>query len=120
MLPPNHEGYVCIKLPLAPGCLPTLWNDDERFRQSYLCKFPGYYLSGDGGYVDDPKEWRKKWVELEKKFIPYLDWTGHEAYQQAGWQYLHVFQVPFYYVEYVIAQLGAYAVWRNSLNYYTP
>lgn len=52
-LPPHQEGYVCIKLPLAPGCLPTLWNDDERFRQSYLSKFPGYYLSGDGGYVDD-------------------------------------------------------------------
>lgn len=52
-LPANHEGFVCIKLPLAPGCLPTLWNDDERFRQSYLSKFPGYYLSGDGGYIDD-------------------------------------------------------------------
>ena len=52
-LPANHEGYVCIKLPLAPGCLPTLWNDDVRFRQSYLSKFPGYYLSGDGGYIDD-------------------------------------------------------------------
>lgn len=52
-LPANHEGYVCLKLPLAPGCLPTLWNDDERFRQSYLSKFPGYYLSGDGGYIDD-------------------------------------------------------------------
>ena len=52
-LPANHEGFVCIKLPLAPGCLPTLWNDDERFRQSYLSKFPGYYLSGDGGYIDE-------------------------------------------------------------------
>lgn len=48
----NEEGAVVIKLPLPPGCLPTLWNDNERFRSSYLSAFPGYYLSGDGGYVD--------------------------------------------------------------------
>ncbi|WP_020600199.1 propionyl-CoA synthetase [Spirosoma panaciterrae] len=51
-LGPNEEGYVCLKLPLPPGCLPTLWNDTPRFRQSYLSRFPGYYLTGDGGYVD--------------------------------------------------------------------
>ena len=49
----NHEGYVCLKLPLPPGFTPTLWNDDARFKSSYLKKFEGYYLSGDGGYVDD-------------------------------------------------------------------
>lgn len=49
----NKEGYVCIKLPLPPSCLPTLWNDDERFISSYLDKFEGYYLTGDGGYIDD-------------------------------------------------------------------
>lgn len=49
----NEEGYVCIKLPLPPSCLPTLWNDDERFRSSYLNKFDGYYLTGDGGYIDE-------------------------------------------------------------------
>ena len=48
----NQEGYVCIKLPLAPGCLPTLWNDNERFKSSYLDHFDGYYFTGDGGYVD--------------------------------------------------------------------
>ncbi|MFN8355499.1 MAG: propionyl-CoA synthetase [Spirosomataceae bacterium] len=52
-LPANQEGYVCIKLPMAPGSLPTLWNDDARFRSSYLNRFPGYYLTGDGGYVDE-------------------------------------------------------------------
>lgn len=52
-LPPNQEGYVCVKLPLPPGFCPTLWNDNERFRQSYLSRFPGYYLSGDGGYIDE-------------------------------------------------------------------
>jgi len=51
--PPNTEGSVAIKLPLAPGALPTLWNDDERFQKSYLETFPSYYLSGDGGYRDE-------------------------------------------------------------------
>jgi len=46
------EGAITIKLPLPPGTLPTLWGDDVWFRQSYLDQFPGYYLSGDGGYVD--------------------------------------------------------------------
>ncbi|RMF60377.1 MAG: propionyl-CoA synthetase, partial [Calditrichaeota bacterium] len=52
-LPPNSEGSVVVKLPLPPGCLPTLWNDDERFRTSYLTVYPGYYLTGDGGYKDE-------------------------------------------------------------------
>ena len=47
------EGAICIKLPLPPGTLPTLWGDDERFVASYLSAFDGYYLTGDGGYVDD-------------------------------------------------------------------
>lgn len=49
----HQEGYVCLKLPLPPGFTPTLWNDDVRFKSSYLKKFEGYYLSGDGGFVDD-------------------------------------------------------------------
>ncbi len=52
-MPPNKEGAVVIKLPLPPGCLPGLWNDNERFISSYLTEFPGYYFSGDGGYRDD-------------------------------------------------------------------
>ena len=52
-LPPNQEGSVAVKLPLPPGCLPTLWRDTARFRSSYLSRFEGYYLSGDGGYVDE-------------------------------------------------------------------
>ena len=49
----NEEGSVVIKLPLPPGCLPTLWKNDTRFRKSYLTRFPGYYLAGDGGYIDE-------------------------------------------------------------------
>jgi acyl-coenzyme A synthetase/AMP-(fatty) acid ligase len=52
-LGPNTEGSVVAKLPMPPGCLPTLWKNDERFRKGYLEKFPGYYLTGDGGHKDD-------------------------------------------------------------------
>jgi propionyl-CoA synthetase len=47
------EGAICLRLPLPPGALPTLWQDDQRYVDSYLSAFDGYYLSGDGGYVDD-------------------------------------------------------------------
>ena len=50
---PGEEGVVCLRLPLPPGTLPTLWGDDARYQASYLCEHPGYYLTGDGGYLDD-------------------------------------------------------------------
>ncbi len=49
---PDTEGAICIKLPLPPGTLTTLWGDDDRYVSSYLSVHDGYYLSGDGGYVD--------------------------------------------------------------------
>jgi len=52
-LGPNKEGLVVAKLPMPPGCLPTLWKNDERFRKGYLERFPGFYLSGDGGHKDN-------------------------------------------------------------------
>jgi propionyl-CoA synthetase len=52
-VPPGTIGRIMIKLPLPPGCLPTLWGADERFRASYLAAEPGYYLSGDAGYFDE-------------------------------------------------------------------
>jgi len=51
-VPADTTGLVAIKLPLPPGCFPTLWNDDARFHEAYMATFPGYYLSGDGGYRD--------------------------------------------------------------------
>jgi len=51
-LGPNEEGFVVIKLPLPPGTMLDLWNDNPRFKEDYLKKFPGYYFSGDGGYKD--------------------------------------------------------------------
>jgi propionyl-CoA synthetase len=51
--PAGTEGAICIRLPLPPGTLPTLWGDDERYVASYLSAYDGYYLSGDGGYLDE-------------------------------------------------------------------
>ncbi len=49
----GKEGLVAIKLPLPPGTLPTLWEDDQRFLESYINVMPGYYFTSDGGYVDE-------------------------------------------------------------------
>ena len=49
----NEQGVVAVKLPLPPGCLTTIWGNAERFKQSYLSQYKGYYLSGDGGYIDE-------------------------------------------------------------------
>ncbi len=61
-----------------------------------------------------------KWVELSKDFGTGLtDWTGYEDLVESSWQrQLHLFEVPFYYIEYGIAQLGALGVWKNSLENY--
>ncbi|MHA6792372.1 propionyl-CoA synthetase [Pseudonocardia bannensis] len=47
------DGAIVVKLPMPPGSLPTLWNDDERFVNSYMSAFDGYYLTGDGGHLDE-------------------------------------------------------------------
>jgi propionyl-CoA synthetase len=52
-VPRGEMGSIVIKLPLPPGCLPTLWHQDERMRESYLAEFPGYYKTADAGYVDE-------------------------------------------------------------------
>ena len=46
-------GALCLKLPLPPGALPTLWHADDRFVSSYLAEYPGYYQTADAGYVDE-------------------------------------------------------------------
>jgi len=51
-VPRGQNGAVAIKLPLPPGCLPTLYADDETFQSAYLSRYPGYYLTGDGGFFD--------------------------------------------------------------------
>jgi propionyl-CoA synthetase len=49
----NEIGALVAKLPMPPGALPTLWNADERFKQAYLTEYPGYYKSGDAGFIDE-------------------------------------------------------------------
>ncbi|ACL57066.1 propionyl-CoA synthetase [Methylobacterium nodulans] len=51
-VPADTMGTIAIRLPLPPGCLPTLWRQDERFRESYLAAFPGYYNTSDAGFLD--------------------------------------------------------------------
>jgi propionyl-CoA synthetase len=53
LLKPGEQGSIVIALPLPPGCSQTLWGDHSRYLQAYLQVFPGYYNTGDGGYVDD-------------------------------------------------------------------
>lgn len=52
-LGPGEEGNIAVRLPLPPGTLATLWGNDERFVSSYLSAFPGYYATGDSGYIDE-------------------------------------------------------------------
>ena len=49
----HKQGSLAVRLPLPPGCLPTLWNNDDGFCSAYLREHPGYYTTGDGGYVDE-------------------------------------------------------------------
>ncbi len=51
--PAGATGAIVVKLPLPPGCLPTLWNNDEGFRKSYLSRFEGFYETADAGYRDE-------------------------------------------------------------------
>ena len=49
----GETGAISVKLPLPPSCLPTLWNNDVRFKESYLNDYPGYYMTSDAGFVDE-------------------------------------------------------------------
>jgi len=53
LLEANEQGFIAIKLPLPPSSLTSIWQDTERFKESYLQQFPGYFATGDGGYKDD-------------------------------------------------------------------
>lgn len=50
---PNQQGFVSLKRPLPPSCLTTVWRNHDRFESGYLSQFEGYYVSGDGGYLDE-------------------------------------------------------------------
>ena len=72
-----------------------------------------YMHPADGGDMD---KCDAKWTELEHRFRPYIDWSGYGDVMTTGWQHKHhIHQVPFYYIEYGLAQLGAVQVWANAL-----
>jgi len=52
-LPAGKIGSIAIRLPMPPGCLPTLWNNDAGYEKSYLTQHPGHYLTGDAGFKDE-------------------------------------------------------------------
>ena len=52
-VPRGELGAICIKLPMPPSCFPTLWNAPDRYKEAYMEEFPGYYQSGDAGYIDE-------------------------------------------------------------------
>ena len=52
-VPAGEIGALVVRLPLPPGCLPTLWNAEQRFREAYMEEFPGYYKTGDAGFIDE-------------------------------------------------------------------
>jgi propionyl-CoA synthetase len=52
-LPAGETGNVVIKLPLPPGCLPTMWHNDAAYREGYLSAYPGYYQTADAGFRDE-------------------------------------------------------------------
>jgi oligoendopeptidase F len=67
--------------------------------------------------ASNPDNCDAKWIELSERFIPGIDWNGYEQHKSNRWrQQLHIFRVPFYYVEYGLAQLGAVQVWANALK----
>lgn len=58
----------------------------------------------------------KKYMEIEKRFFPFVDWKGLEEQQAKSWHYVHIFNFPFYMLDYAIAYLGAIQIWQNSLT----
>jgi oligoendopeptidase F len=72
------------------------------------------YTDPGGG---DAEQRDRKWLELRERFEPDVDYEGLRAQRVARWyRQLHIFELPFYYIEYGVAQLGAYQIWRNSLH----
>lgn len=91
-------------------------NDEEVFRLLSWVALIDSYQHWMYTTPHDQGARRAKWLELESRFGSNVDWTGLEEYRAHSWhRQLHLFEVPFYYIEYGIAQLGALQVWQNSL-----
>jgi propionyl-CoA synthetase len=79
-VPRETEGAVAIKLPLPPGTLPTLWENDQKFKESYLDIFPGYYFTGDGGYYD-----KDGYIYIMGRIDDVINVAGHRL-SQGPWR----------------------------------
>jgi propionyl-CoA synthetase len=71
-LPPDTMGALAIKLPLPPGTLPTLWNNDKGFIDKYLTEYPGYYNTGDAGFIDS-----EGYVHIMSRTDDVINVAGH-------------------------------------------
>lgn len=119
-------GMECLALPH----LERFFGDEaERARQRHLADVLSLlpwiarvdamqhhvYTHVDAGM----ENWLDHWQTLTRRFAPHQDWSGLEPFNRYSWQRkLHFYQVPFYYIEYAIAQLGALQVWLNSRKNY--
>lgn len=119
-------GMECLSHPF----LGELYGDDaDRARKAHLTSlinflpwmarvdaFQHYVYT----HVDEPLDaWLDEWQALRRRFAPHQDWSGLETPERHSWhRKLHFFEVPFYYVEYGIAQLGALQIWLNSRKDY--
>ncbi len=81
-----------------------------------LDEFQDWVYSSPEGADSNARD--KYWIGLAAKYMPHVDYSGLEKEQARGWQYLHVYEVPLYYIEYGIAQVGAMQVFVNSLENY--
>jgi acyl-coenzyme A synthetase/AMP-(fatty) acid ligase len=68
----GEEGAVVIRLPLPPGCMPTLWQANDRFKESYLEAYEGFYNTGDGGYID-----QEGYVYITGRLDDVINVAGH-------------------------------------------
>jgi oligoendopeptidase F len=119
-------GMECLALPYTENFFgPDTARATQRFFEKIVTFLP--YMASIDAYqhyvythVDAGCEnWKDYWQALTKRFAPELDMTGLDRQDRQSWhRKLHVFEVPFYYVEYGIAQLGALQVWKNSLADY--
>ena len=71
-IPRGGQGAIVIKLPLPPGCLLSLWEADEAFLKSYFEEYPGYYKTGDAGYIDD-----KGYIFVMSRVDDIINVAGH-------------------------------------------
>jgi oligoendopeptidase F len=108
-----------------------IYNEDEA-RREHLKKYERFFLMlADVVSVDAFQQWAyenpdlavqpdalaAKWLELTRRYMPWIDISGLEDFAAHGWHnYLHIFKVPFYVIEYAYAMLGSVQVWRNYLK----